>query len=57
VNAVIDNDLLVSGLLWGQRPGRLLRAVVGGKMRLTLKSVEGIAIIDAAEALRRVGLE
>jgi hypothetical protein len=44
VRAVIDNNVLVSGLLWGD------------KDLLTLKSFQGIPIIDAAEALKRLGL-
>jgi predicted nucleic acid-binding protein len=60
VRAVIDNNVLVSGLLWGDKPGRVLTAVAEGRvqifLKLTLKSFEGIPIIAAAEALRRLGL-
>jgi putative PIN family toxin of toxin-antitoxin system len=36
VRAVIDNNLLVSGLLWGEKPGRLLQAVANGDIQLFL---------------------
>lgn len=50
MNAVIDNNLLVSGLLWGQRPGRLFRAVVDGKVRLILSEP---LLVELSEVLRR----
>jgi len=34
VRAVIDNNLLVSGLLWTGKPGRLLAAVANGQIRI-----------------------
>jgi len=40
VKAVVDTNILVSGLLW----------------LLTLKSFAGIPIIDAAEAVNQLGL-
>jgi len=36
VRAVIDNNLLVSGLLWSGKPGRLLQAVAEGGVQLFL---------------------
>ena len=42
VKAVVDTNVLVSGLLWPGNPSQLLDAI--------------IPIIDAAEALKRLGL-
>jgi putative PIN family toxin of toxin-antitoxin system len=50
VRAVVDNNLLVSGLLWGEKPGRLLAAVAEGRVQLFL-SAELLA--ELAEVLRR----
>jgi uncharacterized protein len=36
VRAVIDNDLFVSGLFWGDKPGRVLEAVADGHIQLFL---------------------
>ena len=36
MRAVIDNNLFVSGLLWGDRPGRVLAAVAEGHVQLFL---------------------
>ena len=36
MRAVVDNNLLVSGLLWGDKPGRLLNAVADGSLQLFL---------------------
>ncbi len=36
MRAVIDNNLLVSGLLWGGKPGRLFAAIAEGKLQLFL---------------------
>lgn len=36
MKAVVDTNLLVSGLLWGNLPGRLIQAVADGRVRLYL---------------------
>jgi putative PIN family toxin of toxin-antitoxin system len=36
VRAVIDNNVLVSGLLWGDKPGRVLAAVAEGRVQIFL---------------------
>jgi len=50
VRAVIDNNVLVSGLLWGDKPGRVLAAVAEGRIQLFL-SAELLA--ELGEVLRR----
>ena len=34
MRAVVDTNLLVSGLLWGRNPGQLMSAARGGSLRL-----------------------
>ena len=36
MRAVVDNNALVSGLLWGEKPGRLFRAVATGHLQIFL---------------------
>ena len=36
MRAVVDNNLLVSGLFWGGKPGRILAAVAHGQVQLFL---------------------
>ncbi|MBU6402708.1 MAG: putative toxin-antitoxin system toxin component, PIN family, partial [Verrucomicrobia bacterium] len=36
MRAVVDTNLLISGLLWGRNPGRLLHAVQSGHLRLCM---------------------
>jgi putative PIN family toxin of toxin-antitoxin system len=50
VRAVIDNNVLVSGLLWGDKPGRVLAAVAEGHIHIFL-SEELLA--ELREVLRR----
>jgi hypothetical protein len=50
VRAVIDNNVLVSGLLWGDKPGRVLAAVAEGHVQIFL-SEELLA--ELREVLRR----
>jgi uncharacterized protein len=50
VRAVIDNNVLVSGLLWGDKPGRVLAAVAEGHVQVFL-SEELLA--ELGEVLRR----
>ncbi len=50
MRAVIDNDVLVSGLLWGDKPGRVLAAVARGHVQIFL-SEELLA--ELREVLRR----
>jgi putative PIN family toxin of toxin-antitoxin system len=50
VRAVIDNNVLVSGLLWGDKPGRVLAAVAEGHVHIFL-SEELLA--ELREVLRR----
>jgi len=50
VRAVIDNNVLVSGLLWGDKPGRVLTAVAEGRIQIFL-SEELLA--ELREVLRR----
>jgi predicted nucleic acid-binding protein len=46
VTAVIDTNLLVSGFLWEGNPARLLQAIA-----------ESIPILEAVQALERLGIE
>jgi len=50
VRAVIDNNLLVSGLLWGDKPGRILAAAADGQVQLLLSDQ---LLSELAEVLRR----
>ncbi len=50
MKAVIDNNLLVSGLLWGGQPGRLLLSVVDGRVRLFLSE---LLLVELREVLNR----
>ena len=50
MRAVIDNNVLVSGLLWGDKPGRVLAAVAEGQVQIFL-SEELLA--ELREVLRR----
>lgn len=50
MTAVIDNNVLVSGLLWGDKPGRVLAAVAEGHIHIFL-SEELLA--ELREVLRR----
>ena len=50
MRAVIDNNVLVSGLLWGDKPGRVLAAVAEGHVQIFL-SEELLA--ELREVLRR----
>ena len=50
MRAVIDNNVLVSGLLWGNTPGRVLAAVAEGHVQIFL-SEELLA--ELREVLRR----
>ena len=50
MRAVIDNNVLVSGLLWGDKPGRVLTAVAEGRVQIFL-SEELLA--ELREVLRR----
>ena len=54
---VIDTNTIISGSLWQGPPARLISAALAGQaqMFLSLKSFEGIPIIDAAEALKQLG--
>ena len=36
MRAVVDNNLFVSGLLWGDKPGRLFNAVAAGRLQIFL---------------------
>ena len=50
MRAVVDNNVLVSGLLWGDKPGRVLAAVAEGHVQIFL-SEELLA--ELQEVLRR----
>ena len=54
VRAVIDNNVLVSGLLWGDKPGRVLAAVAEGHVHIFL-SEELLAELREV-LLKRLGL-
>jgi hypothetical protein len=50
VRAVIDNNVLVSGLLWGDKPGRVLGAVAEGHVQIFLSEE---LVTELREVLRR----
>jgi hypothetical protein len=50
VRAVVDNNLFVSGLLWGGKPGRLLRAEATGHLQIFLSEA---LLAELREVLQR----
>jgi uncharacterized protein len=50
VSAVIDHNLFVSGLLWGDKPGRVLAAVADGHIQLFLSEE---LLTELRDVLRR----
>jgi uncharacterized protein len=50
VRAVVDNNLLVSGLLWGGNPGRLFNAVAAGRLQIFLSEA---ILSELREVLQR----
>jgi putative PIN family toxin of toxin-antitoxin system len=50
VRAVVDNNLFVSGLLWGDKPGRLFNAVVAGRLQIFLSDA---LLTELREVLQR----
>jgi predicted nucleic acid-binding protein len=59
VRAVLDTNVVVSGLLWGGNPERLIEladAIVSGDQDLhVLGSYQNIQILSPAECVRRIG--
>lgn len=49
MRAVVDTNLLVSGLLWGNQPGRLLASVASGDLQIFLTD----ALLDEFEKVLR----
>jgi uncharacterized protein len=50
VRAVVDNNLFVSGLLWGDKPGRLFGAVATGRLQIFLSDA---LVAELREVLQR----
>jgi putative PIN family toxin of toxin-antitoxin system len=50
VRAVVDNNVLVSGLLWGDNPGRLLSAAATGRLQIFLSEA---LLAELREVLQR----
>lgn len=50
MRAVVDNNLFVSGLLWGDKPGRLFNAVVAGRLQIFLSEA---LLAELCEVLQR----
>jgi hypothetical protein len=50
VRAVVDNNVLVSGLLWGDKPGRLFSAAATGRLQIFLSEA---LLAELGEVLRR----
>lgn len=50
MRAVVDNNLFVSGLLWGDKPGRLFRAVAAGRLQIFVSEA---LLAELGEVLRR----
>ena len=60
MRAVVYNNLLVSGLLWGDQPGRLLRAVADGSLLLFLSEpllAELREVLNRDKFARRLALK
>lgn len=53
MRAVVDTNLLVSGLLWGRNPGRLLNAATQGHLRLCISEA---LLAELREVLHRAKL-
>jgi putative PIN family toxin of toxin-antitoxin system len=50
VRAVVDNNLFVSGLLWGDKPGRLIDAAAIGRLQIFLSDA---LLAELREVLQR----
>jgi uncharacterized protein len=50
VRAVVDNNLFVSGLLWGDKPGRLFSAAEAGRLQIFLSEA---LLVELREVLQR----
>lgn len=50
MRAVVDNNVLVSGLLWGDNPGRLFIAAVTGRLQIFLSEA---LLAELREVLQR----
>ena len=50
MRAVVDNNLFVSGLLWGEKPGRLFSAAAAGRLQIFLSEA---LLCELREVLQR----
>ena len=50
MRAVVDNNLFVSGLLWGDKPGRLFGAAAAGRLQIFLSEA---LLAELREVLQR----